>query len=234
MMHSRRTTLQWMMAAAALPVARLAPPAMAAGNGSAKPFETVVDWPSQLPAPPVAQGYGRDPDLIDPQVPWPLTLTQAQRATVDMLGDMILPADDVSPGAGQLGVGGFIDEWISAPYPAQRADRAKVVGGLIWLDAQSRAMHGKAFTALSMAQRGALLDAMTVAAPVDKMAQPVAFMDRLRHLFVVGFYSLPEGKADMGYVGDQPTAGPYPGPTPEALQHFRGVLAALKLPAETA
>jgi hypothetical protein len=229
MTPSRRETLQWMMTAAALPLARWAPPAMAAGRGTPPPFDVVADWPAALPPPPPAQGYGRDPDLMTPKVPWALTLGKAQRATVDLLGDMILPADAQSPGAGQLGVGAFVDEWISAPYPTQRKDREQVLGGLTWLDAQSQALHKASFVAITPAQRGGLLDALTVTAPVAGMAKPVAFMDTLRHLFVLGFYSLPEGKADMGFIGDQPTPGDYPGPTPEALAHFTGILAGLDL-----
>jgi len=223
MTPSRRETLQWMMTAAALPLARWAPPAMAAGQATAPPFE-IVDWPAALPPPPAAKGYGRDPDLMAPKVPWPLTLSKAQRVTVDLLGDLILPADERSPGAGTLKVGAFVDEWISAPYPVQRADRARVIGGLIWLDAQSRALHDASFDAISPVQRAGLLDALTVAAPVAKMMAPVAFMDTLRYLFVLGFYSLPEGKADMDFIGDQPTAGDYPGPSREALTHFAHVL----------
>lgn len=231
MTPSRRETLQWMMAAAALPLARWTPPAMAAGRGTPPPFDVVAEWPAALPALPPAQGYGRDPNLMAPKVPWPLTLSKAQRATVDLLGDLILPADDQSPGAGKLGVGAFVDEWISAPYPTQRKDHERVLGGLIWLDAQSRALHGAAFEAITPAQRAGLLDALTVATPATAMAKPVAFMDTLRHLFVLGFYSLPEGKADMGFIGDEPTPGDYPGPSPEALTHFTGILAGLGLAA---
>lgn len=221
---SRRATLQWMMAAAALPLARQLPAATTAGSAAAPPFDVVADWPDALPAPPPTKGYGRDPNLSEPVVPWSLTLNKAQRATIDLLGNMILPADERSPGAGTLGVGAFVDEWISAPYPVQRADRAHVLGGLIWLDAQSKVMHAAAFDAITPLQRAGLLDALTVATPVAKMAAPVAFMDTLRYLFVLGFYSLPEGKADMGYIGDQPTPGDYPGPSQEALAHFAQML----------
>ncbi len=223
MTPSRRQTLQWVMAAAALPLARWTPPAHAAGSGTPAPFE-VVDWPGSLPPPPPAQGYGRDPNLMAPKVTWPLTLSKAQRATVDLLGDLILPAGDKSPGAGALGVGGFVDEWISAPYPSQRQDRELVLGGLIWLDAQSRALHQAPFAAIARSDQATLLDALTVETPDAGMARPVAFMDSLRYLFVLGYYSLDEGKADMGYIGDQPTPGDYPGPTPEALTHFAEVL----------
>ncbi|MGK6324001.1 gluconate 2-dehydrogenase subunit 3 family protein [Sphingomonas sp. DT-51] len=227
---SRRTTLQWIAAAAALPLTHWTDAAGATkARGTPPPFR-VIDWPATLPPVDAARGYGRDPNLSDPNVPWALTLTKAQRATVDLLGDLLLPPDESSPGAGKLGVGAFIDEWISAPYPVQQADRAEVVGGLIWLDAQSRALYEQPFAALAAAPRASLLDALTVAAPSPAMAAPVAFMDRLRYLFVLGFYSLPEGKADMRFVGDQPTEGPYPGPSAEAMTHLTTVLAELRLP----
>ncbi|NIJ18818.1 hypothetical protein FHS95_000487 [Sphingomonas naasensis] len=231
MTQSRRETLQWMMAAAALPLARWSPPANAAAQRTPPPFDVIADWPATLPALPPTKGYGRDPDLMAPRVPWPLTLSKAQRATVDLLGDLVLPADAQSPGAGTLGVGAFVDEWISAPYPIQRKDREQVLGGLIWLDAQSRVLHGATFDSITPGQRAVLLDALTVATPAAGMAKPVAFMDTLRHLFVLGFYSLPEGKADMGYIGDEPTPGDYPGPSPEALTHLTAVLAGLGLAA---
>lgn len=226
----RRTTLQWFAAATTLSLAPWTPAfgAVAAGAGTPPPFD-VVDWPERIAPLPPAKGYGRDPDLTDPKVPWPLTLTPAQRAVIDMLGDMILPADAASPGAGTLGVGAFIDEWISAPYPRQQDDRATVIAGLVWLDAQSRALHRASFNALTLAQRTLLLDALTVAAPAPALAKPVAFMDRLRNLFVLGFYSLPEGKADMGFIGDQVTEGPYPGPDAKALAHLDALMNELKL-----
>src|SRR3546814_13575675 len=81
---SRRETLQWVMAAAALPLARWTP-AMAAGTDAPPPFE-VADWPDAVPPPLPAHGSGRDPDLMAPKVPWPLPLSTAQRATIDLLG----------------------------------------------------------------------------------------------------------------------------------------------------
>ncbi|MFD1033529.1 gluconate 2-dehydrogenase subunit 3 family protein [Sphingomonas hankookensis] len=227
---SRRTTLQWFATATTLSLASWTPAfgAVATGAGVPPPFD-VVDWPVNVAPLPPTKGYGRDPDLTDPQVPWPLTFTKAQRAAIDLLGDMILPADAASPGAGKLGVGAFIDEWISAPYPRQQDDRTTVIAGLSWLDAQSRALHRTPFAALTTAQRGTLLDALTSDAPAPALARPVAFMDRLRNLFVLGFYSLPEGKADMGFIGDQVIEGAYPGPDDKALAHLTALMKELKL-----
>ncbi|WP_294322199.1 gluconate 2-dehydrogenase subunit 3 family protein [uncultured Sphingomonas sp.] len=231
---TRRTTLQWFATATTLSIAPWTPAfgAVATGAGTPPPF-AVADWPATVAPLPPTRGYGRDPDLADPKVPWPLTFTKAQRAAIDMLGDMILPADAASPGAGKLGVGAFVDEWISAPYPRQQDDRTTIVAGLAWLDAQSQSLHQASFIALTAAQRAMLLDALTAASPAAAMVKPVAFMDRLRNLFVLGFYSLPEGKADMGYIGDQPIEGAYPGPTEAALAHLATVMRELKLEAST-
>ena len=46
---------------------------------------------------------------------------------------------------------------------------------------------------------------------------------------MAGFYSLPEGMADIGYMGNTPLLGPYPGPTPEAMAHLNASLAKLGL-----
>lgn len=221
--------MQWMIAAAAMPLARWVPPASAGEGRAVPPFDTIADWPGATPPLPATKGYGRDPVLLEPKVAWPLTLTKAQRTTIDLLGDMILPADDVSPGAGQLGVGAFIDEWISAPYPTQQRDRATILGGLDWLDRQSVVEQAKDFAGLGTASQSRLLDALCVAAPVEKMAMPVQFLDRLRHLFVLGFYSLPEGQKDIGFIGNEPSEGPYPGPSAEALAHLSELLAKLQL-----
>lgn len=229
MTPSRRTTMQWMIAAAAMPLARWVPPASASDGATAPLLDPIADWPGAPPPLAATQGYGRDPTLMEPKVAWPLTLTETQRTTIDLLGDMILPADDLSPGAGQLGVGAFVDEWISAPYPTQQVDRATILGGLDWLDRQSIAQHGKDFAGLGAPMRGVILDALCIAAPSGKLEIPIKFMDRLRHLFVLGFYTLPEGKKDMGFVGDQPSVGPYPGPSAEARTHLSALLAKLKL-----
>src|SRR3954468_1656078 len=59
-------------------------------------------------------GYGTDPDLLKGYQPgdlWPLTFTDAQRATAAALCDVIIPADEKGPGAMALKVHEFIDEW---------------------------------------------------------------------------------------------------------------------------
>jgi hypothetical protein len=48
-------------------------------------------------------------------------LDDSQRRLVTFLADLILPEDEYGPAASALRVPDFIDEWVSAPYPKQRA-----------------------------------------------------------------------------------------------------------------
>ena len=214
---SRRTTLQWMMTAAALPLARWSPPAMAAGEGIAPPFE-VVDWPSALPPPPAAKGYGRDPDLMAPKVPWPLTLDALRRANVDLLGDLLLPPDAHSPGAGALGVGAFVDEWISAPYPDNAGDRKIILEGLQWLDVEATRRFGHGFADSGASDQASVCDDICCLPKSDARLMPAAlFFARYRDLTVGGFYTTPEGMRDLQYVGNVALAR-FDGPPAEVLR----------------
>lgn len=211
-MITRREGLAWLAAATGMiPITARAQGAMTA-------------WPTASISPVSGPGYGSDPDLMDPKAPWPLTLDAGQRALVTVLCDLILPADDTSPGAGEAGVADFIDEWVSAPYPTQSSDRDQTLRGLAWLDTQAGA---GGFVATPVAGQTAILDGL--AAGDTSLSQPSAFFHRLRTLIVLGFYTMPVGKAAMGYIGNQPVHGDYPGPTPEAMDHFHALLARLNL-----
>src|ERR1700748_3672263 len=113
---SRRETLAWVGAAIVSPyVGAMPEPAFAQEAGGL--------W-KDIPAQPVTvPGYGRDPNLTKPSVPWPLTLSPDTRATLRTGPDLMLPADDRSPSGAALNRDAFIDEWISAPYPDQQRDR---------------------------------------------------------------------------------------------------------------
>src|SRR5690606_33683801 len=75
----RRTTLAWLAAALAMPES-------ARGTGLEG-----TRWPAVQLAPVTAPGYGVDPNLHEPAVPWPLTLTKAELAAAAAMCDMILP-----------------------------------------------------------------------------------------------------------------------------------------------
>jgi hypothetical protein len=201
----RRTSIKWMLAtAAAMNAAQLRAGEVVARDVAAN-----------------QAGYGTDPDLVKewkPGGPWPLTLTEHGRATVTALCDLIIPADDHSPAASAVGVVDFIDEWISAPYPQQRADRDLVLPGLAWIDEEARKRFGQGFAGISDAQRAAIADDICSAAgAAPQFARAAKFFARFRDLAAGGFYTTPIGMKDIGYTGNVPLTS-FDGPPIEALK----------------
>lgn len=189
----RRTTIKWMLAAAAS-VSSLS--ISVAGDAASREVSA-----SQA-------GYGTDPDLTKawtPGDPWPLTLSPAARTTAAALCDLIIPPDEQSPAASEVGVVDFLDEWVSAPYPQQRADRALVLPGLMWIEAESQRRYSLEFSQLSEPQRGAIADDICSVARATAGFQDAArFFARFRDLTAGGFYTTPVGMKDLGYVGNAP------------------------------
>ena len=220
---SRRETLAWVGAALASPwMAGLSEPAFAQGDMGL--------WKEVDVAPITASGYGSDPNLLKPSVPWPLTLSEDQRAVLRIAADLMLPADDRSPSGGALNLDAFIDEWVSAPYPDQQRDRRLILSGLAWLDAESNARFGHVFAAASDSERRAIFDQIAFRAKVQPgYARPAVFFARLRGLMLGGFFSRPEGMKDIGYIGNAPMTGAYPGPSDEAMAHLKAALAKLDI-----
>ena len=206
----RRTTIKWMLAVAAA-TGGMSEDVSALGTGSAAASR------------PRGPGYGTDPKLLKTYKPgelWPLTFTSRQRRTAKVLCDLIIPADASSPSASEVGVVDFLDEWISAPYEPQHRDRARVLDGLKWLDREAVARHGvgKSFAALSRAHQTAICDDICL---VEKarpdFVEAAKFFSLYRDLTAGGFYTTPQGRKDLGYVGN--VALPrFEGPPPEVLR----------------
>lgn len=221
----RRTTLKWLAAA------------MAAAHTACTSDEKFLG--DEIPprsgsllgsaAKPGGMPYGTDPDLVNPTVPWPRTMTEAQLQASSALSDMILPEDHRSPAASAVGVPDFIDEWISAPYEAQQHDRDLILAGLDWLEQQSRERFGTGFATTDGEQKSELLDALASPDPTAVPSEQVRFFERFRYLAVGAFYTTEPGMADAGYVGNVAINGDYPGPSREAMAHLAGVLKQLDL-----
>ena len=215
----RRTTIKWVLAAAGAMSGSQLTQAFASSHphGSAQTHEP------DLPDLPVKTGYGTDPDLSQVHKPgdlWPLTLTDPQRQTARVLCDLILPADSSSPSASEVGVVDFIDEWISAPYKDQRHDRVTILHGFAWLDteAASRFAPNTSFAALSPEQQTAICDDICSAEKAKPhLAQAATFFACYRDLTAAGFYTTPQGRQDLRYVGNVPLTH-FDGPPPEVLK----------------
>jgi hypothetical protein len=213
----RRVTLKWL--AGALAVGQLA----ACGDGAKG-----VTWPEVAAI--KANGYGSDPDLNSPKVPWPLTLTRTELLTLAAMGDLILPAEGDAPAPSKVGAPAFINEWVSAPYPSQQKDRALIVPGLAWIDKESQSRNGSPFASAKPDDQKAILNDIAFKGKVKKgLEKPAEFFGRVRALTVGAFYTTQEGWKDIGYIGNTPGEGPYKGPPPEALAHIKGVIEAMGL-----
>jgi gluconate 2-dehydrogenase subunit 3-like protein len=207
MSMDRRTSIKWMLAAAA------SVPSLQAIAYTPRPFALDIKADQA--------GYGTDPDLTKewrPGGPWPLTLGVDARLTTTALCDLIIPADDHSPAASSVGVVDFIDEWISAPYPQQRADREIILPGLMWIESEAQSRFRKAFAALTDAQRETIAnDICSAGKASEKFATAAKFFAKFRDLTAGGFYTTPVGMKDIGYVGNVPLEK-FDGPPPEVLK----------------
>ncbi len=201
----RRTTIQWMLAAAAS--TRLL------GN------RALADIPGA--APPRGRGYGTDPDLsriYKPGELWPPTFTPEQRRTATALSDLIIPLDAHSPSASAVGVIDFLDEWVSAPYPEQAADRKTILEGFAWLDQEAQRRFKGNFARLDEARMRSICDEICyLPRAKPELRRAAEFFARYRDLTAGGFYTTPQGRSDLQFIGNVPRKR-FDGPPPEVLK----------------
>lgn len=181
---------------------------LAAGLAVALPIPAIAE-PVLTPAAPVTgHPYGMDPVLNKTYKPgdlWPLTLSSDQRQVTSSLADIVIPADEKSPAASAVGVPEFIDEWVSAPYPEQQSDRAKVIQLLAYIERQAEDHYGKSFAALVPEQQDAIISPIAYGPKADEPHRTMASnFSVFRNLVLGGFYSTPQGMADVGYIGNKP------------------------------
>lgn len=229
---SRRAAMQWVMAA----VAGWGVPATSFAQQPAPPVTPLQPTqgtpPTPTPAghPEAPKGYGTDPNLVEVHQPgdlWPLTFTAAQRRTAKALADVILPKDEWGPAASSVGVLEMVDEWISAPYPAQQADRPIIIDGLAWIETESTKRFGKLFAELSEEQKHAICDDICFhAAAKAEFKKAASFFSHFRSLCAGAYYGTPEGWQAIGYVGNVPLQS-FDGPPAEVLQKL-GVVQTVK------
>jgi len=160
-----------------------------------------------------------DPDYNDHTLPWDKPLEASELATLKVLVDLILPADDKSPAASAIGLPDFLNEWIGAPYPENREDYETIRGGLAWLNTHTWQLHGKPFVDITEAQQTDILDSICdPAKAAPGLAQGARFFKKLRMLTIGGYYTHPATWESLGYVGNRPIAGPYPGVPDEVIK----------------
>jgi len=195
---SRKETLQWMLVASA--------------------GMTALDAAGQSGFYQDYKGYGADPNLIKGEIPWDLVMTKEQLETAHTLCEIMIPKDDHSPSASDVGVPEFINEWISAPYPEQANHKKPVLELLDWLEKISEEKFHLKFTALSQSQKEELCDMICYPekTPQEWKAHSSQFA-LFRRLTGGAFYTTPEGMKDLKYMGNVPQLK-FEGPPPEVLR----------------
>jgi gluconate 2-dehydrogenase gamma chain len=128
--------------------------------------------------------------------------TDHEMATIAVLADIIIPADEISGSASDAKVPEFI-EFIVKDMPQHQIPMR---GGLRWLDMHSLKKHDKAFKVCTAEQQLAIVD--LVAYPVkakknNELTQGVAFFSLMRNLTATGFYTSETGVKDLGYAGNK-------------------------------
>lgn len=122
--------------------------------------------------------------------------------TIRILSDLIIPADDRSGSATELGVPEFIDDWLNVKR-GELLDEIR--GGLTWLDMQANRSFHSDFADCSTTGQEQILDRIAYPAKAaPEVASAVVFFNKLRDLVVSGFFTSRKGVRDLPYIGNQP------------------------------
>jgi gluconate 2-dehydrogenase gamma chain len=155
-----------------------------------------------LSAPPTSAAAQPTPAAEPAPEPYqPRVLSPHEWKTVQLLSDLIIPADERSGSATQAGVPEFIDDWLAFKGGWLLA---QIRGGLVWLDMTCNREFHHDFADCSPAEQKQLLDRIAYpkrAAPEDLPG--VTFFNHMRDLVVAGFFSSKMGVEDLPYLGNQ-------------------------------
>jgi gluconate 2-dehydrogenase gamma chain len=149
----------------------------------------------------------------------PEFFSEHEHATVRLLVDLIIPADDRSGSATDAGVPEFMDFMMID----QPGGQGWMRGGLAWLDIECRKRFDRAFVDAADEQRTEVLDAIAWPERADDdLSHGVRFFNRFRDLTSSGFWSTEMGIDDLQYQGNV-LVRQWNGCPEEALRHV-GVL----------
>ncbi|HEY9343512.1 MAG TPA: gluconate 2-dehydrogenase subunit 3 family protein [Hanamia sp.] len=127
--------------------------------------------------------------------------TPEEMATITVLGDIIIPKDEVSGSASDAKVPDFI-EFIVKDKPEHQTPMR---GGLRWLDIECFKRYNNSFVECNKQQQIEMVDAIAYPKKAKpEMKQGVAFFNLMRNLTATGFYTTEIGVKDVGYMGNTP------------------------------
>ena len=130
----------------------------------------------------------------------PKFFTQGEWEIVRLLSDMIIPRDERSGSATDVGVPEFMD-FMMMDKPE---NQARMRAGLKWFDDEMQRRYKVKFVDATDAERGFLLDelAWPKRAP-ESLKDGVAYFISFRNLTLTGFYTSKVGIEDVQYKGNR-------------------------------
>jgi hypothetical protein len=130
----------------------------------------------------------------------PLFFTKDEFVLLDTLTEMIIPADDHSPGAHAAGVAAFIDRTTAEAYMPE--DKTSWRKGLASINALSQKTNGGPFLQASKAQQIDLLKTVAAAEHAPK-SEAEKFFTQLKETTAFAYYTTSIGiHEEMNYKGN--------------------------------
>jgi hypothetical protein len=129
----------------------------------------------------------------------PKCFTAHEFATLQKLSELIIPADDHSPGAREAGAAEFIDYMGS-----NSTDLAEIfTGGIGWLDREMQRRYEADFLNAKPGQQIGMLDLIAYRKNESPETAPgIRFFTWVRNLVTDAYYTSPVGIKDLGYMGN--------------------------------
>ena len=129
----------------------------------------------------------------------PKAFTAHEFKTLQRLSDLIIPADEHSPGA----LAADAAEWID--YMASNSPELREIftGGMAWLDHEMQRRYGADFVDAKPEQQTAMLDLIAFEKnETPENAAGIHFFHWARNLVMDAYYTSPIGIKDLGYMGN--------------------------------
>jgi len=157
---------------------------------------------------------------VEPAAPYvPQFFKPGQFETVELLAEMIIPADD-KPGAKEAKVANYIDFVVFSAREFEPSLQREWMDGLIFLDRESQKQFGKAFRLASAPERVDLLTDMSLPErDPGALHEGYGFFRLVKNMTVEGFYTSRMGLIDVLDFQGMNYMSEFPGCTHPEHQH---------------
>ena len=168
---------------------------------SAAPVAAIVTWTEAEAAQAHQHAEAARRDAARTGVAFePKFFTSHEWATVHVLVDLIIPRDERSGSATDLGVPEFMDFMMVDQPVRQTAMR----GGLAWLDFECEQRFDRVFVDCTPEERAAVLDDISWPQRAKpELSHGAVFFSSFRDLTATGFWTTKAGMEDLQYMGNR-------------------------------